>query len=99
VNLIDANLLLYAYNASSNHHSRAMKWLEGVFSSTQPVGLAWVVILAFLRITTNLRAFERPLSEREAVAIVSQWLNRPAVRVFDPGPRHWDIYSGLILNS
>ena len=24
---------------------------------------------------------------------------RRTVRVFDPGPRHWSIYSGLILNS
>jgi hypothetical protein len=99
VNLIDANLLLYAYNASSAYHGRAKQWLEGVFSSAQPVGLAWVAILAFLRIATNLRAFERPLAERDAVAIVSRWLNLPMVRVFEPGPRHWNIYSGLILDS
>ena len=99
MNLIDANLLLYAYNASSNYHGRAKQWLERILSSTQPVGLTWVTILAFLRIATNSRAFERPLAERDAVTIVSRWLNLPAVRVFDPGPRHWSIYSGLILNS
>ena len=99
MNLIDANILLYAYNASSNRHGRAKQWLEGTFSSAQPVGLTWLTILAFLRISTNSRAFERPLAERDAVTIVSRWLNLPAVRLFDPGPRHWSIYSGLILNS
>ena len=99
MNLIDANILLYAYNASSNYHGKAKQWLEGIFSSTQPVGLAWLTILAFLRIATNFRAFERPLAERDAAAIVSRWLNLPMVRLFDPGPRHWSIYSGLIVNS
>jgi hypothetical protein len=99
VNLIDANLLLYAYNSSSEHHRAARLWIERVFSSAEPVGLAWVAILAFLRIVTNPRALPKPLSERDAVAVVDQWLRVPAVRVFDPGPRHWTILSGLIRNG
>jgi hypothetical protein len=97
--LIDANLLLYAYNSSSEHHQIARQWIERVFSSAEPVGLAWITILAFLRLATNSRVFARPLSERDAVAIVDQWLGVPAVRVFDPGPRQWSILTGLILNG
>jgi toxin-antitoxin system PIN domain toxin len=97
--LIDANLLLYAYNASSEHHPTAKSWIERVFSSSEPVGLAWVTILAFQRIVTNSRALERPLSEREAVSIVNGWLALPAIRVFDPGQRHWVIFSELVRAS
>jgi toxin-antitoxin system PIN domain toxin len=99
MNLIDANLLLYAYNSATEQHHAARRWIEGVFSSAEPAGLTWVTILAFLRLATNPRVFARPLSERDAVTIVDQWLRVPAVRVFDPGPRHWTILSGLILTG
>ena len=48
--LIDANLLLYAYDPSSPHHQGARNWLETTFSEPEPVGLAWMTLLAFLRI-------------------------------------------------
>ena len=94
--LIDANLLLYAYNTSSEHHERARDWLQGVFSGSEPAGLAWITILAFLRIATNTRAFDLPLTPPEAVSIVSEWLSRPVVTLVEPGPRHWEILSSLL---
>lgn len=94
--LIDANLLLYAYDASSRHHARSREWLEEVLSGPDPVGLAWIAILAFLRISTNPRALAHPLSLAEAVSIVSSWLEQPCVQPLDPGERHWEILSGLL---
>lgn len=94
--LIDANLLLYAYNSSSEHHHRARGWLEEVLSKPEPVRLAWVSILAFLRIGTNSRAFESPLSTAEAISIVSEWLAQPALAILDPGERHWTILKDLL---
>jgi hypothetical protein len=32
VKLVDANILLYAYHASSSHHARALAWLEQALS-------------------------------------------------------------------
>ncbi len=94
--LIDANILLYAYNASSDHHDRARKWLEHALSSPEPVRLAWVTILSFLRIGTNPQAFPRPFSTAEAISIVSEWFAQPAVAILDPGERHWTILKNLI---
>lgn len=94
--LIDANLLIYAYDAGSPHHREARRWLEDRLSSGAAVGLPWVVILAFLRITTNPRAFERPLSMAEAAGHVGAWLEQPGVRVLEPGPRHWTILGELL---
>jgi uncharacterized protein len=79
--LIDANLLLHAYNSSSKQHEGARKWLEEVLSRTEPVKLAWVTILAFVRISTNFRAFENPLSVDEAGSFVSEWLAQPTKSV------------------
>ncbi len=97
--LIDANLLLYAYDASSGSHRRAHAWLEGVLSGPEPFGLAWATILGFLRISTHPRVFASPLSIAEAVSIVSEWLAHPGVRVLDPGERHWAILSELLPAS
>lgn len=97
--LLDANLLLYAYNSSSEHHVAAKGWLEGLLSHSQSVRLAWISILAFLRISTNPRAYPSPLSPAEASEIVSSWLERPMVAVLDPGERYWAILSQLLTAS
>jgi uncharacterized protein len=94
--LVDANLLLYAYNPSAAQHSKARAWLEEVFSGTEPVGLPWAVVLAFLRIGTNPRAFPQPLTIREAVSIVSEWFEQPVVRVVEPTERHWTLLAELL---
>jgi hypothetical protein len=67
-----------------------------VFSGHDLVGLAWQNILAFLRIGTNPRVFEQPLSIAEGAAIVSSWLAVPVVTIVTPGDRHWSILRALL---
>lgn len=85
----DANVLLHAHNPSAPRHAEARPWLEAALSDEEPVGLAWVVLLAFLRIATNPRAVERPLSAERACAAVDRLLECPPVRLVGPGPEHW----------
>ena len=94
--LIDANILLHAYNAGSKDHETARRWLEARLSGTELVRVAWLTVWAFLRISTNPRAFEHPLSMSEAREIVASWLDRPNADVLDPGERHWDILAALL---
>lgn len=95
----DANLLLYAYNASAVEHDRARIWWEDALSSGESVGLCWQTITAFLRIGTNTRVFPHPFSMKEASAIVTSWLQEPNVEVVVPTERHWDIFSRLLIES
>ncbi|MCI0607269.1 type II toxin-antitoxin system VapC family toxin [bacterium] len=97
--LIDANLLLYAYNPQSEYHERAKQWLEETFSQTEPVRLGWQSILAFLRIVTNVHVFKKPFTPREARGIVSHWLAQPSVAVLEPGERHWEILGELLEDA
>jgi len=97
--LIDVNLLLYAYNPSFAQHAAARAWLEKALSRPEPVRLAWITLLAFLRIATNPRAFEHPLAIDEAAAIVSAWLQRPMVEIVEAGERHWEILQPLLLDN
>jgi uncharacterized protein len=97
--LVDANVLLYAYDPRSEHHERCRSWVVKAFSGDEPVCLAWVTILAFIRISTNPRIFEAPLSAQEAIAIVSSWLARPAVSVLEAGEQCWEILRALLVEA
>jgi uncharacterized protein len=69
--IVDTNLLLYAVNRDFPAHQRARDWLERTLVGDLPVRLPWVVILAFIRISTSQRVFERPLQIAAANCYVS----------------------------
>ena len=94
--LIDANLLIYAYDSSSPHHGAVRPWFEDLMSRPLPVRLTWTNILAFLRITTNPRILTNPFSAEEAMAIVESWLAQPQVDILGPTQRHFEILQNLI---
>jgi toxin-antitoxin system PIN domain toxin len=94
--LLDANVLLYAYDPSSPHHHTARGWLENTFSQPEPIGLASMTLLAFMRIGTSPRPLEHPLALSEAADIVAGWLARPTVAVLNPGEGHWQILRDLM---
>ena len=87
--VLDANILLYAYNAASQHHQRCRSWLESALNGPEQVGLPWQTILAFIRIATHPRVFERPMLVAEAIAIVDDWLACPPVMIVGPADEHW----------
>lgn len=97
--LIDANLLLYAFDLSSPHHQGARRWLSATLSSPEPLALTWATILAFLRLGTEPRLLRRPLTTEQATAIVSEWLERPNVTVLAPGQRQWSILNKLLAEG
>ena len=97
--LADANLLLYAYDASSPWHRRARAWLEAALAEAPVFGLSWQTITAFLRISTSPRAYRHPFSPAEAAAIVAGWLEVEPVRILRPGERHWAIFSRFLTDG
>ena len=93
--LIDANLLLYAHDPRAAQHEASRLWLEATLSGSQFVRFSWLTLWAFLRIATNPRVYERPLSMAEAEQRVSSWLAQPIAGILEPGERHWEILQGL----
>lgn len=93
---VDANILLYAEDSLSKPHERAREWWDEQLSGTDPVCLCWTVLNAFIRIGTNPRVFEHPLSLTEATARVESWLQQPCTRVAVPTERHWAVYRELL---
>lgn len=87
--VLDANILLYAYDAEAVLHGRARAWLESVLSGGELVGLPWQSASAFLRVVTNPKLRGDRFTMNEAAAVLDQWISQPNVRLLAPGDRHW----------
>jgi uncharacterized protein len=99
VKLLDANILLYAYDSDSPQHTACRAWLEAAFNAEETVALPWQTSLAFVRIATNPRAVRRPLTASEACDIVGSWLLRPNVVILAAGERFWEIFKAQMLEA
>ncbi len=97
--LVDANLLIYAIDSDSPRHSEAKRCIEGLFSGTERIGLPWIVVLAFLRVTTNSRAVQRPITPEVAIEFLDSWLDRPNAELIGPGTNHWPILRNLLRST
>ncbi len=95
----DANIILYAYNEDAPQHAQAKEWLEEQFSSPVSFGLSWQVITAFLRISTNPRAFPQPFNLQEAIEIADEWLEHPSIIILTPTENHWTVFQNLIVEG
>lgn len=94
--LVDANLLLYAEDSLSAHHEAARSWWDDQLSGTEPVGLCWPVLTAFVRIATNVRLHQRPLTLDEACDRVQSWFEQPCVRLLHPTDQHWRFFQQML---
>jgi toxin-antitoxin system PIN domain toxin len=104
VTVLDANILLYAYNSDAAEHQAVSRWLAELVDSGESIGLPWVTLWAFIRIGTNPRIWQNPRSARESLNIAAEWLSQPGVAVVQPGvavvqpgPRHRELLEKLVL--
>jgi len=97
--LVDANILLYAEDSLQSRHQQARAWWDGQLSGTGVVCLCWTVMSAFIRIGTNPRVFDHPLSLEQALARVQSWLDQPCTRVVRPTERHWTVFKQVLTDG
>ena len=65
----------------------------------QPIGLSWMVLIGFLRLSTRHQLFEHPLSSSQALERVQRWLDHRNTRIVIASDRHWRILRDLIDQS
>lgn len=94
--LIDANILIYAYDTNSHRNAVCRAWLDNHLNGIHRVGLPWQSLLAFARIVTNPRIYEFPASAGDAWEQVGEWLELENSFIPHPGPNHYRLMSGLI---
>ncbi len=94
--LPDVNLLLYAYDSSSPFHAKAKRWWQDCLTGEEVVLLPEVVLFGFVRVGTNARAFQQPLTAAEASFHVRSWLRQPVVRLPEAMPDHCERVLALL---
>jgi len=99
VKIPDLNLLIYAVDRRSSEHEGAVTWWNTLLSGNESVGLAWTVLLGFIRLTTNARVVTNPLRADEALDHIDRWLARPTTTVVDPTRRHAAVLRDLLARS
>jgi toxin-antitoxin system PIN domain toxin len=97
VKLPDLNLLVYAADETAVHHEPALEWVETTLSGNETVAFAWLVLIGFVRLTTNPRSFARPWNASQALDVVDRWLAQPAVTVVHPTDRHPAVLRDLLV--
>jgi toxin-antitoxin system PIN domain toxin len=93
--IVDANVLLYAVDASSPHHEASAAWLGAALNGDERVGLPWQTLGAFLRIATHPRVTANPLTAAEAQEHVDQWLAAEPAWIPPATERTASLYAGL----
>lgn len=96
--LVDANLLIYAHVRGFAQHAAARAWLDGELGGDHRVGLPWPSLLAFMRIVTNPRLFERPEPLLDAWQQVRAWLRADVAWIPGPTDRHADALERLLAS-
>lgn len=96
--IVDTSVLLPAVSPSLPQHEAAKRALEAAINDDRPVGLVWVVVNAFLRLTTKPGLLENPLRVTEAWEIVDAWLAHPNVRAVQETEEHARLWSDLPCN-
>ena len=94
--LVDANILLYARDTTSQHHEAARAWLTEQLNGTTRVGLPWQSLVGFVRVATHPRVYDRPLTAAEAWQQVERWLAASPVWTPTPTERHAEILGALL---
>jgi toxin-antitoxin system PIN domain toxin len=97
--VVDANLLIYAYDKASPRYEKSRSWLEDALSGLDVVGLPWQSIAAFLRVMTNPKLHGRQYSLDEATEIVDAWMAQSNIRILTPSDDHWFHFRRMMLEG
>lgn len=97
--ILDANILLYAYNRSAPEYAASAAWVNRLFQGGEMIGLPWSTLWAFLRVSTNQKLWPNPKSTEEAFAAIHDWLRQPGVVILNPGPRHAELLQQLVISQ
>lgn len=97
--IVDLNILLYALNRDAAHHTAIHRWWEEAINGEEVIGIPWVVISGFLRISTRSGILPNPLDPAAAIAIVDDWLALEPVRLVHEQDSHWLTLRTLVIEA
>jgi uncharacterized protein len=97
--LPDVNVLIYAFRADSEDHSKYKEWLESVVNGSAAYGISPQVLASVVRITTHHRIYASPSSRGVVFDFCRTLLQQPNATVTEPGDRHWPIFEEMCTKA
>lgn len=93
--IIDVNILIYAVNRQSQFHVRVLSWWNAALNGSEQIGLPWITVSGFMRIITNPKLLDTPLTVQQAIERVDTWLAQPVVAIVSERENHWMLFREL----
>ena len=96
---VDVNVLLYASDEASSRHARAKAFLEARSADPDVFYVAWSTLMSYIRISTHVSIFARPLAPADALANVEALLALPRVRILTEADGFLEAYGNVTAGS
>jgi toxin-antitoxin system PIN domain toxin len=94
--VVDTNLLTYAANRASPHHTRCLSLLGEWQGQSGPWFLTWGICYEFLRVSTNPRVLTSPLAPLQAWSFLESLLASPGLSMLTPTEHHAEVLAELL---
>jgi toxin-antitoxin system PIN domain toxin len=96
---LDANVLLYASDRSSERHERARQFLDSCAAGAELLCLTWPTLMTYVRVATHPSIFAAPLTPDEALGNVTALLALPHVRAVSELDGFIDTYKRIAAET
>jgi uncharacterized protein len=93
--LVDANILVYAYTATSPHKEAAQRWLHDAMDRREEIGIPWISALAFIRVITS-PVLSSAATLETALRSLDELLAESNVHLVHPGASHWVLLQRML---
>jgi toxin-antitoxin system PIN domain toxin len=93
--LPDVNVLIYAFRRDAPRHAEYRDWLDATVNGEAPYGIAPQTLASLVRISTHSGVYVHPSDLGEALAFCGAVVEPSRCTIVQPGPRHWDLFTGL----
>lgn len=97
--LTDVNVLVYAHRSDAVNHKLYLEWLLDIIVSDQAFGVSDIVLSGLIRIVTHPRIFDPPSTIDQAITFCNGIRHQSNCVPVSPGPRHWEIFNRLCIQS
>lgn len=99
MNLLDVNVLVYAFRADAERHAEYRTWLLDVLDGEAAFAVAEHALLGMVRVSTHPKVFRSPSRVEDALAFVEALRTHPSCRVVAPTAAHWSLFAKLCHRS
>jgi uncharacterized protein len=97
--MFDVNVLVHAFRPDTEGHAAFRNWLEAQVNGPEAFGVSELVLSGFIRVLTHPSVFDPPSDLSDCLLAAGQIRDHPNCVALRPGPRHWDIFTGLCRSA